>query len=85
MAWQQTNSTTTKHTHGPNFGRRVEGCPRCKELEDGAEPVSLNWVDNRRRTEQADAERTEAIRAHFAEGGPHARGECGPVCTAFDW
>jgi hypothetical protein len=85
MTWQHENSTTTKHTHGPNFGRRVDGCPRCAELDEGAEPVSLAWVDNRRQTEQDDAERTAAIRAHFAAGGPHEGGLCGPVCTAFDW
>lgn len=29
----------TKHTHGANFGRHVDGCPRCIELAAGAEPV----------------------------------------------
>lgn len=27
---------TTAHTHGPNFGRSVSGCPRCGELAAGA-------------------------------------------------
>jgi hypothetical protein len=31
---------TTRHTHGPNYGRRVAGCPRCSELAGGAEPVT---------------------------------------------
>ncbi|MFJ8929274.1 hypothetical protein ACIRLA_22115 [Streptomyces sp. NPDC102364] len=31
---------TTKHSHGPNFGRHVDDCLRCQELKDGAEPVS---------------------------------------------
>ena len=29
----------TKHSHGPNFGRYVEDCPRCIELANGAAPV----------------------------------------------
>lgn len=29
----------TKHSHGPNFGRHVDSCPRCIELAAGAEPV----------------------------------------------
>lgn len=31
---------TTKHSHGPNFGRTVPRCPRCIELANGAETVS---------------------------------------------
>ena len=34
---------------------------------------------------QQEARRNSEIDAHFARGGPHDRGECGPVCTAFDW
>lgn len=34
---------------------------------------------------QQDERRSREIDAHFARGGPHDRGECGPVCTAFDW
>lgn len=33
---------TTKHSHGPNFGRIVPRCPRCIELVNGAEPVSAS-------------------------------------------
>lgn len=33
---------TTSHTHRPNFGRLVNGCPRCAELQAGAEPVDRN-------------------------------------------
>jgi hypothetical protein len=40
------------------------------------------WRSNRR---EADAMRCAAIRAHFAPGGPHSRGACGPVCTFGDW
>jgi hypothetical protein len=27
-----------EHTHGPNFGKYVPGCPRCDELKNGATP-----------------------------------------------
>lgn len=33
----------------------------------------------------ARAHKTAAVEAHFAPGGPHSRGECGPCCTAFDY
>lgn len=32
-------ATTTKHTHGPNFGRIIDGCARCQELANGAPAV----------------------------------------------
>lgn len=75
---------TTKHTHRPNFGRIVDGCPRCGELAAGAAPVTwggFTAADRRRHAAQDDAAR----RAHFAPGGPHATGKCGPICTAFDY
>jgi hypothetical protein len=64
---------TTKHTHGPNFGRHVEGCPRCEELANGAEPV--RW-STRHPGELTAAE----IRSHDCR-----RSNCGPVCTFGDW
>lgn len=70
----------TRHTHGPNFGRRVAGCPRCNELTAGAEPV--RWAKDKARRAAAQFER--ACTAHFAPGGPHARGDCRPVCTFGD-
>jgi hypothetical protein len=81
MAWAQ--STTTKHTcGGPVFGKRTPGCPRCDELTAGAQPVRWDWAERKR----ADEERRRAeMAAHYAPGGRHARGLCGPVCTAFDW
>ncbi|MEV5944525.1 hypothetical protein [Streptomyces sp. NPDC051994] len=72
---------TTKHTHKGSFGRLVDGCPRCDELARGAKPVSWQGDKNRRDQEQRDAEH----RAHFAPGGPHQRGTCGPVCTFGEW
>jgi len=38
-----------KHNHGPSFGKHIQGCPRCDELKNGAEPaegrcgVSRGW------------------------------------------
>ncbi|ONK09264.1 hypothetical protein [Streptomyces sp. MP131-18] len=74
-----------KHTHGPNFGRRVAGCPRCDELEAGAEPVRWTRGWQREQETRNDAIRQHAHEKHFAPGGPHARRECGPVCTFGDW
>lgn len=39
----------------------------------------------RRRPSLDDERRDSSIDAHFAPGSPHARGECGPVCTFGDW
>ncbi|MFD7616598.1 hypothetical protein [Streptomyces sp. NPDC059802] len=72
---------TTKHSHKPNFGKKVDGCPRCGELKAGAEPVSWNV----RHEVRLDEQRRRSINAHFAANGPHARGVCGPVCTFGDW
>jgi hypothetical protein len=36
---------TTKHSHESNFGRKVDGCPRCIELSNGAEAV--RWSKSR--------------------------------------
>jgi hypothetical protein len=34
-----TLTRTTKHTHPVVFGRREADCPRCDELNAGAEPI----------------------------------------------
>lgn len=70
---------TTEHSHGPNFGRHVDGCPRCTELANGAEPVRWNRSRDRQNTGGYPTDRE--INAHFAPGSPHSRGACGPVCT----
>lgn len=78
-------STTTKHTcGGPVFGKLTAGCPRCDELLNGAEPVrwSSNWERSHARRHAVEFERD--ITAHFAEGGAHSTGSCGPVCTFGD-
>lgn len=70
---------TTKHSHPVVFGRRVEGCPRCDELNKGASTVK--W---RKSQATRDAERTEDIRKHF-DSEKHKSGKCGPVCTYGEW
>ncbi len=66
---------TTKHTHGPNFGRRVEGCPRCEELTAGAAPV--RWHNSRA---DEGARRAREVRAHDCRVSG-----CSVVCTFGDW
>ena len=69
MTW--TKSNTTKHSHPMVFGRKVDGCPRCEELKNGAAPVKWNW--NRQ-------DRFDDISKHNCkESG------CGPVCTFGEW
>lgn len=64
------------------FGRLDPDCPRCQELAAGAVRREQPWRGLRARQEQS---RARALEAHFAPGGPHARGDCGPVCTCGDW
>lgn len=63
------------------FKRYDPTCPRCQQLADGEAPRS-GWGELKRRNEAATSRQ---IAAHFAPGGPHARGACGQVCTAFEW
>jgi hypothetical protein len=70
---------TTKHTHPVIFGRRVDGCPRCAELNAGA-PV-VQWAPSRAKQ---DAQRCHEIREHFTSH-KHLSGGCGPVCTFGEW
>ena len=69
----------TQHTHGPNFGRKVEGCSRCAELTAGAAPIQ-GWGLSRLDRAREDERRIQDIRNHNC----HTAG-CGVVCTAFDW
>ena len=73
----------TKHSHKPNYGRHVDGCPRCEELKAGAAPVGRGGQSGRE--QRYDEQRRRAHADHFAPNGPHARGACGPVCTFGDW
>ena len=75
--------------HSPDcrmvFGRKDPECPRCQELLAGAAPRSGWQKDHFSRKRQLETQRRREMDEHFAPGGPHARGLCGPVCTAFDW
>lgn len=77
----------TKHSLTCNmaFGRKDPTCPRCLELLGGA-PPRPGWQKGYfSRKRRQDEQRRREMAEHFAPGGPHARGLCGPVCTAFDW
>jgi hypothetical protein len=77
----------TKHSIDCNmaFGRKDPNCPRCVELLQGAAPRAGWQKDYFARKAASDTMERRAIAAHFAPGGPHALGLCGPVCTAFDY
>ena len=64
---------TTAHTHGPNFGRREPGCPRCSELEAGAEPV------RRRSQPHSGYPSDQEIRQHNCRRA--GCGQCAPSAT----
>ncbi len=69
------------------FGRKDANCPRCIELLNGSAPRSgwqASYYGNAKQRAQYEASQLAAIKAHFAPGGPHDLGKCGPVCTAFD-
>lgn len=67
---------TTKHNHQLVFGRREANCPRCEELNNGAQAVK-GWGYNRKQEERNLA---QAIRNHNC-----VVSRCAIVCTAFDW
>lgn len=88
MAWNRSETKNTKHTcGGPVWGKKTPGCPRCDELLAGAPARQLSdqhaWALNKAVEDRKAYDM--ARKAHFAPDGPHVRGECGPVCTAFDW
>ncbi|MFE3601835.1 hypothetical protein [Streptomyces sp. NPDC059142] len=69
---------TTSHSHGPNFGRRVDGCPRCAELAAGAEPV--RWSSSRAERDRDYERRAREIREHDCVSAG-----CSVICTFGDW
>jgi hypothetical protein len=82
-----TKSNQLKHSQECTmaFGRKDMQCPRCVELASGA-PSRAGWQRDHFAVKARNAEMDRAaIAAHFASGGPHATGKCGPVCTAFDY
>jgi hypothetical protein len=76
--WAAAAADVTKHTHGPNFGRIVAGCPRCAELEAGAEPVSWNTQADRDR--QMDRARRAGEQAAADRAYAAARGQLDICC-----
>lgn len=89
------DATFARHTCNPNkpgqplpWGRKapIGECRRCDQLRAGDTPreahPAIQAVTRKREQEE---QTRQAMQDHFAPGGPHARGLCGPVCTAFDW
>lgn len=87
MANTKQTAQGTKHSIDCRaaFGRKDLSCPRCIELASGAAPRSGWQRDYFATKTRNESNERAAIAAHFAPGGPHALGKCGPVCTAFDW
>jgi hypothetical protein len=71
------STPATKHTEGCKraFARLDSGCPRCRELQEGAAPRK-GWGRRKRH----DAQRVREIRQHSC-----AAAQCGPVCTYGEW
>ena len=76
MTWTRKSTHTTQHNHVMVFGRKVDGCPRCDELKNGAEPV--RWSITRKA--EIEAEQIRAILTHDCK-----KSGCGPVCTFGEW
>lgn len=67
----------TPHNHARTaWGKRVDGCPRCIELANGAPKRESHTA----REARLDAQRVADIRAHFAD--PNSK--CDHI-TCFDW
>jgi hypothetical protein len=81
--------TSSQTNHKPDCSRVFRNydasCPRCLELISGSKPREGWQTKYFAFRAQQDEQRSRAIEAHFAPGGPHDRRVCGPVCTAFDW
>ena len=67
------------------FNRYDDHCPRCQELVTGSAPRTGWQAAYYRAKARNQATERVAIAAHFAPGGRHQRGQCGPVCTAFNY
>jgi hypothetical protein len=87
MGTQTTRNGDTKHAAGCKrvFAHYDAACPRCAELMAGA-TARTGWQGAhfaaKAQRERMDA---DAIKSHFAIGGAHDCGACGPVCTFGDW
>ncbi len=70
------------------FGRKapIGDCLRCDQLRAGAAPREAHPAIRAAATRRSDDDQRAAeITAHFAPGGPHSQGACGPVCTFGQW
>ncbi len=78
---------TCNNGRGPMFGRLTpDRCERCAELSAGAPRRPMpDWVIRYKAVKGASPALAAQIKAHFGKDGPHDRGECGPVCTEFQF
>lgn len=77
MAWaKKETSTTTKHTHAANFGRHVDGCPRCAEIKAGTGEPVVKWDIK----QSNEAHRRAEWKAHDC-----IKSRCSVVCTFGEW
>lgn len=60
----------TKHSHGPNFGRHVDHCPRCIELANGAAPVQSGWSANRSEAPKSTPHTHQVVFGRKVDGCP---------------
>lgn len=70
-----------------SFGRPSPAgdCARCDELRSGAAPRAGWQGAYYERKQREERQWSESLAQHFAPGGPHDSGKCGPVCTFGDW
>lgn len=80
LLWEEKG---TQHDHGPNFGKKVEGCKRCDELKGGSPARQAPWMKGRKSKAEQEAQRSEEIHKHFSD--PDHDKKCGRMCTKFDW
>lgn len=69
----------TQHSHGPNWGRRVPGCPRCAELDAGAEP--RGWGTSVEREREDDRSRREVQHRRIERAYAQARAQVDTCCA----
>lgn len=76
MAWAKKEASATKHTHAANFGKKVDGCPRCAEINSGTGAPVVKWNIK----QSNEARRLAEWKAHDC-----TKSRCGVVCTFGEW